>query len=264
MVRTGQPQLGMSHASRSAHEEPDAIVSHPFDFAGQTFLALRSGALFHPQRRLLMVADLHLEKGSAFARSGQFLPPYDSHMTLAQLEADIASHQPQTVICLGDSFHDVDGPNRLDEAVKARLQALTARLSWLWITGNHDPHLPECLGGTVALSETLKHPEGAIHLCHEPGDKTREGVEEGDCIAEICGHLHPVATIPSRGRTLRRKCFLVSTERIIMPAYGAYTGGLNIQDPAFESFTTPSSRLLVLGRQTITEHALRQLKRTRR
>lgn len=254
-------------------------MSHSFVFAGETFLALQSGALFHPERSLLMVADLHLEKGSAFARSGQFLPPYDSQMTLTQLEADIACHQPQTVICLGDSFHDVDGPNRLDEAVKDRLQALTSRLSWLWITGNHDPHLPESLGGAITLSHFLACAEGKIHLCHEPNepDETNEPreqreqrepreqrEEEGATYAEICGHLHPVATLAVRGRALRRKCFLVSEKQIIMPAYGAYTGGLNISDPAFAPFLTPSSRLLVIGRQTISAHPVRQAARSKR
>lgn len=229
-------------------------VSHSLVFAGETFLALRSGALLHPGRGLLLVADLHLEKGSAYARGGQFLPPYDSHMTLAQLEADIASHQPQNVICLGDSFHDVDGPNRLEEAVKTRLQALTTRLSWLWITGNHDPHLPENLGGTVTADHCLECHDGTLHLRHEP---TETMPQDGKAETEICGHLHPVATIPSRGRSLRRKCFLVCDKRIILPAYGAYTGGLNIRDEAFAPFITPDSRLMVIGRQTITELPLR-------
>lgn len=266
MFQTSGPGQNRPDASRPTDEEPDAPVSHPFAFAGETFLALRSGALFHPQRSLLLVADLHLEKGSAFARTGQFLPPYDSHMTLAQLEADIAVHQPQTVICLGDSFHDTDGPNRLDGAVKTRLCALTKRLSWHWITGNHDPHLPQSLGGDVVKSQTLEGADGGIFLCHEPGEGNREVELERQTPhrAEICGHLHPVVSIPSRGRTLRRKCFLISPERIVMPAYGAYTGGINVHEPVLTALATRSSRLLVIGRQVITEHPFDRIRRAKR
>lgn len=266
MFQTSESGQDKPNASRSTDKEPDAPVSHRFAFAGETFLALRSGALLHPDQGLLLVADLHLEKGSAFARTGQFLPPYDSHMTLALLEADIAAHQPQTVICLGDSFHDVDGPNRLDEAVKSRLCALTQRLTWHWITGNHDPHLPESLGGKVAENGILEGAEGGIFLCHEPGEGNSEVEPEKQTRhrAEICGHLHPVVSIPSRGRTLRRKCFLVSPERMVMPAYGAYTGGLNIHEPALAALASPSSRLLVIGRQVITEHPYAGIRRPKR
>ena len=226
-------------------------LSHRLIFAGEVFVALSSGALFFPQQRLLLVADLHFEKGSAYARSGQFLPPYDSRATLNQLEQDIAHCHPDKVICLGDSFHDPDGPNRLNEQDLATLQNLISGRNWIWITGNHDPAVPAYLGGRVLDADSLQTLTGPIDLCHEPSIE-----DHAFPVFQICGHLHPVAEIPTRGRRLRRRCFLVSNDRIIMPAYGAYTGGLSVAAPAFDAFRKADSRLIVIGRQTMTEQPL--------
>ena len=257
MFRTSQAWQNSENTAQRSTKEPEQTVSHPFSCAGETFVATRSGALFIPKRGLLLVADLHLEKGSAFARRGQFLPPYDSRVTLTQLEQDIDYFKPTQVVCLGDSFHDVGGPDRLEHDVRERLVALVKRLSWIWITGNHDTMLPEALGGTVAAIYELDTNAVTLVFCHTPGEGRLNDDTMGEMI-ELCGHLHPVATIPSRGRSLRRKCFLVNEKRIILPAYGAYTGGLNVRDPAFTDFIDMNSRLLVIGRQTITEHPFKQ------
>lgn len=190
------------------------------EVAGMTAILDLSGALHLPGEGVLLVADLHLEKGSSFARGGQLLPPYDTRETLAALRAAIARFSPRAVIALGDSFHDGGGPDRLDPADREAIAALQAGRQWIWITGNHDRALPSHMGGEV-LDEM---PLGPLTLRHEPAP--------GEA-AEIAGHLHPVGKVVLRGRSVRRRCFLIDDRRCVMPAFGAYAGGLNACDTAF-------------------------------
>ncbi|WP_449257063.1 ligase-associated DNA damage response endonuclease PdeM [Bosea sp. (in: a-proteobacteria)] len=180
-----------------------------------------SGALWLPEERTLVVADLHLEKGSAYAARGVMLPPYDSTATLAALAAAIRRHQPARVIALGDSFHDRDAENRLAPEARVALGAMQQGRDWLWITGNHDPAVSRAMGGESAAEIMLAD----VTLRHEPT------ASEGGC--EIAGHLHPAAKVRMRGRAIRRRCFALSARRCIMPAMGAYAGGLNLRDAAF-------------------------------
>jgi len=190
-----------------------------FDLAGVTFAADLSGALLWEDERLLVVSDLHLEKGSSFAARGTLLPPFDTIATLRRLAAVIARHDPRTVIALGDSFHDRDAHTRLSDDDRINLAALQAGRDWIWISGNHDPALPRDLGGTVAEIISI----GAITFRHEPTGAR----------GEIAGHLHPKARVATRARTVERRCFVSDGERAIMPAFGAYAGGLSVRDAAF-------------------------------
>lgn len=181
-----------------------------------------SGALYLPDERTIVVADLHLEKGSAYAARGVLLPPYDSAATLALLGAAIARYQPARVIALGDSFHDRGAEARIGESCLATLRALQTGRDWLWISGNHDPAISAAMGGTVLDELELC---GAV-LRHEPSFAA--------AMPEISGHLHPAAKVRMRGRALRRRCFALSATRCVMPAMGAYAGGLNVRDAAFQ------------------------------
>lgn len=193
-----------------------------------------SGTLFWPERGWLLAADLHLEKGSAYARFGQFLPPYDTAATLGQLETACARLQPTRVICLGDSFHDQDAAARISHANGRRIAALTQAHNWTWITGNHDPAPPDGWGGSVAGEIQ----EGPLVLRHEP---------VAGSVGEICGHYHPKAVTAVRGRHLSARCFASDGQRLIMPAFGSYTGGLNVLDPAISSLFNPAFHVWMLG-----------------
>jgi len=180
-----------------------------------------SGALWWAGRRLLAVADLHLEKGSAHAVCGTLLPPYDTAATLTALERDVARLDPAVVVCLGDSFHDRGGPARLANEDRVRLDALARDRRWFWIAGNHDPALPPDLPGERILELAI----GPLLFRHMP----QSGVATG----ELAGHLHPKAAVRVRGRRISRRCFISDGRRAVLPAYGAYTGGLDVFDPAF-------------------------------
>ena len=203
-------------ADRASNELEEVPV---VTIAGVTLVADLLGALYWDDERLLVVSDLHLEKGSSFAMRGVLLPPYDTVATLGRLGAVIARFNPATVIALGDSFHDRDAHGRLSPANRDILTALQARRDWIWISGNHDPDLPSDLGGSVAAEVAV----GAVAFRHEP---------TGAC-GEIAGHLHPKARVSRRGRSIERRCFAGDGTRVVMPAFGAYTGGLNIRDAAF-------------------------------
>ena len=189
--------------------------------AGEPALLDVSGALYLPRLGLLAVSDLHLEKGSSLARRGALLPPYDTAATLARLEMVVLRHAPRTVLCLGDSFHDGTASARLPEPFRRMLQALMAGRDWLWISGNHDPDAPEGLGGDAVREMAV----GDLVFRHEPSAVAMRG--------EIAGHLHPGARIVQRGRSLRRRCFATDGHRLVMPAFGSYTGSLNVLDRAF-------------------------------
>ncbi len=211
------------------------IANSPsLEIAGVSFVADLSGALFWEEERLLVVSDLHLEKGSSFAARGVLLPPYDTVATLSRLASVIARHDPRTVIALGDSFHDRDAHQRLSAPDREALSAMQARRDWIWISGNHDPAQPSDLGGIVASEVAI----GAIAFRHEPTG----------AVGEIAGHLHPKARVATRGRAMERRCFASDGQRAVMPAFGAYTGGLSIRDKAFSKiFQTPGFMAHVLG-----------------
>jgi DNA ligase-associated metallophosphoesterase len=189
--------------------------------AGEAALLDPRGALYLPDYRLLVVSDLHLEKGSAAARRGFLLPPYDTGVTLDRLAAVIAAWRPRIVVSLGDSFHDDGGAGRMPPPYRDRLAALMEGRDWVWVAGNHDPAPPCGLGGTAAEEIAV----GALRLRHEPLSGRQEG--------EIAGHLHPGALVVQRGRSLRRRCFAGDGARLVMPAFGAFTGALDVLDPAF-------------------------------
>ncbi len=208
--------------------------------AGVELLADVCGALFHEEDRVLLVADLHLEKGSSLARRGMLLPPYDTAATLAKLGAAVARTRPRLVVALGDSFHDRTGAARMGEGDRAVLAALQAGREWLWLAGNHDPAPPEGLGGTAAAEWRL----GPLTLRHEP--------KPGAGAGEIAGHLHPVAIVAGAGGAVRRRAFVSDGFRCIMPAFGAYAGGLNFRHPAFSGLLAEGRRIAhALGRDRV-------------
>jgi DNA ligase-associated metallophosphoesterase len=202
---------------------------------GTNLLLDLSGAIYWPDERTLVVADLHLEKGSSLAARGVLLPPYDTAATLARLGRVVARHAPRRVIALGDSFHDGRGPARVMPQDRATLKDLQRGRDWVWIAGNHDPDPAQDIGGVCAKSLSL----GPLTFRHEP----TEGPAEG----EIGGHLHPSARVAQRGRSVTRKCFAADERRMILPAFGAYAGGLNIRDRAF---------LKVFGALAFTAHLI--------
>jgi DNA ligase-associated metallophosphoesterase len=211
-------------AGAQSLQDQSAAARATVDVAGVTFVADLSGALFWEDQSLLVVSDLHLEKGSSFAARGVLLPPYDTIATLSRLAAVVARHDPRMVIALGDSFHDRDAHGRLSTPDRDAIGALQARRDWIWISGNHDPALPADLGGVVASEVAI----GAV--------------------GEIAGHLHPKARVSTRGRSMERRCFACDGERAVMPAFGAYTGGLSIRDVAFAKiFQTLGFMAHVLG-----------------
>jgi uncharacterized protein len=216
---------------------PRGRAFHEITIAGTTLVADPVGALYWPDQRLLAVADLHLEKGSAFATRGVLLPPYDTTATLARLAKLIEHYRPACVIAVGDSFHDGGGPARMAEASRAALTALQRGRDWLWLAGNHDPDPPHGVGGQVAAELAI----GSLTFRHEPSSHGVDG--------EIAGHLHPSARVAQRGRGVARRCFAADGKRMVMPAFGAYAGGLNIRDRAF---------VALFGALSFTAHLLGQ------
>jgi uncharacterized protein len=198
----------------TASEDGDSLT-----VAGISLQGDPAGAFFWPEHGLLAVADLHLEKASSFARRGQLLPPYDTAATLAQMARLIARYAPRMVVALGDSFHDGDAPARLSPADRDGLQALQCGRDWLWLSGNHDPGPAAGVGGVFCDVLSL----GALTFRHTPSGAS----------AEIAGHLHPMARIARRGRAVSRRCFAADGERLVMPAFGALAGGLNVRNEAF-------------------------------
>lgn len=202
--------------------------------AGQRLVLDPSGALYEPRTGALIVADLHLEKGSSFARRGMLLPPYDTAATLARLTQVVMRVRPRVVIALGDSFHDRDAGERLSDDDATRISALQAGREWIWIAGNHDPQISARVGGE-------RHEElrlGALTLRHEPSARDSHG--------EIAGHLHPVAVIGGR-----RRAFVTDGTRLVAPAFGAYAGGLNLHHPAIARLFSGRRIAHVLGRNGV-------------
>lgn len=204
-----------------------------------TLWADQSGALFEPQSESLIIADCHFEKASALTRQGHVVPPFDTRDTLLRLKTIIAHYQPRQLIALGDSFHDRTADKRLSDDDRALLLHLTEQCAWIWVAGNHDPEPIFNLPGQSVTEIAL----GDIVLCHEPTTEKR---------LEIAGHLHPAAKISGRGRSVRRRCFVSNAQRCIMPAFGAYAGGLNVLDEAFTPFFERDSwRIHAIGRDRL-------------
>jgi hypothetical protein len=215
--------------------------------AGEDTHLRPSGALWLEGRRTLVVADLHFEKGSAYAARGQLLPPYDTGETLRRLEAEIVATAPERLIFLGDSFHDGGALARISGRDTERLRAMARGRILTWIVGNHDADGPGDLPGETAEEVRL----GALVLRHEP----RQGPQPG----EVSGHLHPSARITALGRSVRRRCFVTDGERLILPAFGAYAGGLNVRDPAFKGMFVRAPIVVALGPQRAQAVAWRSL-----
>lgn len=226
---------------RAPTQTPVAIVGPCVEvkIEGVIVAALPQGALWIENARALVVSDLHLEKGSSFARNGQMLPPYDTGATLARIAALMDEHEPDIVVSLGDSFHDGGGPARMHASDRALLQNLLGRVDWVWIEGNHDSKSATTLGGVVREMLLL----GPLLLRHAPAPHLSPG--------EIAGHLHPCAKIAGRGRSVRRRCFATDGKRLVMPAFGAYTGGLNLRDEAFDPIFPDGAIALALGRDRV-------------
>jgi DNA ligase-associated metallophosphoesterase len=205
----------------------------PFSFAGETFVASPEGALHWPARNALLVADLHLEKASWFARLGQFLPPYDSVATLTALDEVVRTTGATRLYCLGDSFHDRFGCDRLPDQARALLLDMTSRLDWTWILGNHDPGFADHCGGTLVEEMEV----GGIVLRHE--------AHPDDPRPEMSGHFHPKYRVQVRGRRVSRRCFVASASKLILPAFGSLTGGLDASHPEIVKSVGRSALALV-------------------
>ena len=213
---------------------------------GEACVLRCSGALWVVEHRTLIASDLHLEKGSAFAARGQMLPPYDSAATLARLEAEIVELDPARVVLLGDSFHDARAIGRVSADDRARIDRLAAGRDWVWLEGNHDL---EALAGALddlpgRVVETLA--VGALRLIHEP--------QPGGQPGEVAGHLHPAARVSRYGRGVRRRCFVTDGRRLVMPAFGAFAGGLDVRDAAIAGLFGAPPMVAVLGADKV--HAL--------
>ncbi len=219
------------------------MTAAPIHLAGERLMLDPAGALFWPAAGLLAVSDLHLEKGSSYARHGSLLPPWDTHATLDRLNLLLHRYRPRVVVALGDSFHDADGAARLPAGEIARLRAMTAAHRFIWVQGNHDPAPPHGMGGegmTEFVTATLVFRHGAV----------------ASAAGEISGHYHPKATVPARGGSVRRPCFIADSRRLLMPAFGAYTGGLDVRDPAIARLFPRGGRVFLLGKERLFSFVL--------
>ena len=211
-----------------------------------------SGAAWWAERSTLLVADLHLEKGSGFAKGGRLLPPYDTRATIERLAVVLRRYRPARVIALGDSFHDGEAMARMAAADAALLERLVAEHEWVWIAGNHDPAPPTALGGSARAELAL----APLVFRHEP--------EPGYVAGEVCGHFHPKAAVRARGRRISGRCFVTDGGRMVLPAFGAYTGGLDALDPAISELFERQVRVYLIGREAIYLFAAERLEGLRR
>lgn len=244
----------MSRAAQMLELKPERLdvgefSRQPLAISGLAFVADVSGALYWPAEDALIVADLHLEKGSAFAARGLMLPPYDTAATLERLAATLDAYPAATVICLGDSFHDCAAADRMGEADRQTLAILQEGRRWLWLNGNHDPEIAACFGGEVA------------HELEIAGITFRHTPLAGRVTHEIAGHLHPAARVSFHGHVIRRPCFVGNGNRLVLPAFGTYAGGLNVLDEAFAPlFGLDGLSVLVMGQEGLYPIAPRLLK----
>lgn len=222
------------------------MTAAPIHIAGERLMLDPEGVLWWPARKLLAVADLHLEKGSSLAARGALLPPYDSRATLDRLLPLIRRYRPSRIVALGDSFHDRHGAARLGAAEAERLRAIAEAAELVWVLGNHDPTPPDGFPG-VAVAEWR---EAAIAFRHEGGGAA----------PEICGHHHPKALVPTRGKPVSRPCFVADARRLMLPAFGAYTGGLDVRDRAIAGLFPRGCRAFLLGKGRLYSFTLAQLR----
>jgi DNA ligase-associated metallophosphoesterase len=223
------------------------VTAAPIHLAGERLMLDPAGALFWPATGLLAVSDLHLEKGSSYARRGQLLPPWDTHATLDRLTILLRRYKPRMVVALGDSFHDDAGAGRLPPGELARLNAMTEAHRFIWVQGNHDPAPPRGVGGEWMEAFTTT----TLVFRHQAA-----AAAEG----EICGHHHPKAAIPARGARVSRPCFVADARRLMMPAFGAYTGGLDVRDPAIARLFPRGGRVFLLGKDRLFSFSLGTLR----
>jgi hypothetical protein len=209
------------------------------DVNGETLLLDKSGAAYWPAEKTIVFADLHFEKGAAYARRGTLLPPYDTRTTIKRMAEVITRHAPARVIALGDSFHDGEGAERLDPEEREMLARLGAGAEWIWVEGNHDPKPPAWIGGRVAAEIAL----GGLVFRHVPGGSAQKG--------EVAGHLHPATIVRRNGMSVRRRCFVSDGARLLLPAFGAYTGGLDVRDAAVASLFADGFAVYALGRERV-------------
>lgn len=212
---------------------PDTLIT----LRQHAFVADLSGALWWPSEQMLVAADLHLEKGSFYAGRGQLLPPYDSMVTLERLVAVVEKRKPRTILLLGDSFHDVNGHARLEGRCRDLVARLATGRTLIWAAGNHDPALPPGLPGERVAEVAL----AGLSFRHEP----RHGA------SDIAGHLHPVARVVTPKGKVRRRCFVSDGARLLLPAFGAFTGGLNLRDPAVAGLLVGAPTAFVLGQTRV-------------
>ena len=214
------------------------MTAAPIHLAGERLMLDPAGALVWPATGMLVVADLHLEKGSSFARRGSLLPPWDTKVTLDRLALLLRRWKPRTVVALGDSFHDADGSGRLPHDEVARLASIAASVQFVWVQGNHDPSPPAGIGGEWVESFAT----GSLTFRHEALARAS---------GEISGHYHPKATIPARAGSVTRACFVTDARRVLLPAFGAYTGGLDVRDPAIARLFPRGGRAFLLGKDRL-------------
>jgi DNA ligase-associated metallophosphoesterase len=235
-------------AALRVDETPDMVRTVEFDLNGTRVACGHEGVLYMPDSGILVVSDLHLEKGAAFARRGMLLPPYDTAATLARLGAALLRFRPKGVVSLGDSFHDRKGSAHLPPAYRDALRELQAGRDWMWIEGNHDPDAPVGLPGEFhaeIYAETLV-------MRHEPA--------KGPAPGEIAGHLHPAARVVRRGKGVRRACFACDGARLVMPAFGTTTGTLELRHPALRSLFDHAALMAhMIGRDRIYSVAYQRL-----
>jgi uncharacterized protein len=215
------------------------MAGRTFDLAGSVVTATPDGGLLLDGGRVLVVSDLHLEKGSSFAVRGVLLPPFDTAETLRRLSLLIARTRPQQVVALGDSFHDTTAGRRMARRDRDGLLGLTAATDFVWVEGNHDPEAPDWLPGARCESLVVD----GLTLQHEPGEAGQR--------AEICGHLHPCAKVQGKSGTTRRRCFATDGQRLVMPAFGAFTGGLNLLDDVFGTLWSAPATAMVMGQNKV-------------
>jgi DNA ligase-associated metallophosphoesterase len=230
----------MLNAKRDLMPETAPTLRSHVIVAGHTLTPLTAGALYWEAEDTLLVADLHLEKGATYAALGMLLPPYDTRSTLSRLGKIIQRVNPGRVVALGDSFHRSECADNLLAEDLESLKSLQEGRDWFWICGNHDPHLPASIGGTVCATLSI----AGVTLRHEPSEDTSS--------PEIVGHLHPVARIARRGAVVRRRCFATDGNRLVMPAFGAYAGGLNLRHEAFKPlFSWSRLEAWMMGRRAV-------------
>jgi DNA ligase-associated metallophosphoesterase len=219
------------------------MTAAPIHLAGERLMLDPAGALVWPEAGLLAVSDLHLEKGTSYAPRGMLLPPWDTRVTLDRLALLLRRHRPRIVIALGDSFHDREAAARLPAPERQRVQAITAAVRFIWVQGNHDPDPPDGLGGEAMETFTA----GPLTFRHQA---------EPAASHEISGHHHPKAAIPARGTAITRPCFVTDARRVVMPAFGAYTGGMDVREPAIAKLFPGGARVFLLGRDRLYSFAI--------